>query len=610
MINFYRENIPNAAMHQYALNKYMHNSKKNDKTKINWTDEALQSFEDCKRDITNAVLLSHPSAGAPLALMTDASNLCAGAVLQQKIEGRWKPLGFFSKKFSDAQQKYSTYDRELLSIYMAAKHFRKMFEGQELIIFTDHKPLTYALIAQSKNETPRRTRYLEYIGKFTSDIRHISGKDNEVADALSRINEISCPSPIDYSLLSEKQKEDGELKRMIENKKHEFKTIIMPGISVPIICETSTGTARPYLPPEFRKTAFQALHNLSHPGIRGTRKIVTTRYFWPSMNADIPTWTRTCIPCQRSKVHRHTHAPMAQFEKVDRLYQVHIDIIGPLPTSDNYRYCLTMIDRATKWPEAYPIEDITAEKVADTFYQAWISRFGCPAVITTDQGRQFESEIFKVLTQRLGIHRTRTTAYHPQSNGIIERWHRTLKAALTARLLENNNWTRELPTVLLGLRTALKEDIGYSAAELLYGQALRLPGEFYGEPVTSLTSSQFHNDLSDAMHRSQKQRLSSKPTFVHKNLNTCTHVFVRNDAVRKPLTPSYTGPFKIIERNDKYFTIQMPLRKSNITIERLKPAFTINTQEHSKHSEESCTYITRTGRSSKPPVRFAEGGVM
>lgn len=609
MINFYRENIPDAALHQHALNKYMHNSKKNDKTKIIWNNEALQAFEDSKRDITNAVLLSHPSTNAPLALMTDASNLCAGAVLQQKIEGRWKPLGFFSKKFSDAQQKYSTYDRELLSIYMAARHFRRMFEGQDLIIYTDHKPLTYALTASSKNETPRRTRYLEYIGQFTSDIRHIAGKNNEVADALSRIDEILCPSPIEYSSLSKQQNEDEELQKLLKNEKYEFKTIIMPGTSTPIICETSTGIVRPYLPPEFRKPAFQALHNLSHPGVRGTRKIVTKRYFWPSMNVDIPTWSRTCIPCQRSKIHRHTQAPMAQFQKVDRLHQVHIDIIGPLPTSENYRYCLTMIDRATKWPEAIPIEDITAEKISDTFYQSWISRFGCPAIITTDQGRQFESEIFKFLMQRLGIQRSRTTAYHPQSNGIIERWHRTLKTALTARLHENSNWTRELPTVLLGLRSAIKEEIGCSAAELLYCQALRLPGEFYGEPVTSLTSSQFHNNLSDAMHRSQMQRTSSKPTFVHKNLNTCTHVFVRNDAVRKPLTPNYTGPFKVIDRYEKYFTIQMPFRQTNITIERLKPAYIINTETHKKHSE-SYAYVTKTGRTSKPPVRFAEGGVM
>lgn len=216
---------------------------------------------------------------------------------------------------------------------------------------------------------------------------------------------------------------------------------------------------------------------------------------------------------------------------------------------------------------------------------------------------------------RLGIQRTRTTAYHPQSNGIIERWHRTLKAALTARLQDNNKWTRELPTVLLGLRAAIKEDIGYSAAELLYNQALRLPGELYGERTSTFTSSQFHNDLTDAMHRSQEQRKSSKPTYIQKDINTCTHVFIRNDAVHKPLTPNYNGPYQVIKRNGKVFTLQLPLRRANVNIERLKPAF-INNETHNSSDDADDTgdskpsFVTRSGRISKPPVRFAGGGVI
>lgn len=609
MINFYREGIPHAAENQRKLNEYLHNAKKNDKRKIAWNDDTTKAFQKCKQEIVNAARLSHPSINAPYALMTDASENCAGAVLQQHIHGRWKPLGFFSKKFNEAQRKYSTYDRELLSIYMAVRHFRRMFEGRELIIYTDHKPLLTALTTDSKNETPLRTRYLEFIGQFTSNIQHISGKLNGVADALSRISveAIASPSPINYDDLATSQTRNACLNRMKEENKHDLREIIVPGTSAKITCEMSTGTARPFLTEEFRRPAHQAIHDLSHPGVRATRKLVTARYFWPSMNSDVNNWTKTCIQCQRTKIQRHTQSPVGAFEQVQRLAHLHIDIVGPLPTSaEGYRYLLTMIDRATKWPEAYPMSEITAERVAETLYTGWISRFGPPSRISSDRGAQFESDLFKKLMHRMGIEHCRSCAYHPQANGMIERWHRTLKASLTARL-NTTTWVHELPTVLLGLRTAIKEDIGTSAAELLYGQPVRLPGEFHGEPVKqSFSPSHFMDQLTEALKKAQAQRKANKSraTFIHRELPNSTHVFVRNDAYRRPLTPAYDGPYRVLDRSDKFYKIQLPNRRDNISVDRLKPAFYIN-EDAEKSPEKETTFVTKSGRVSRPPVRFA-----
>lgn len=609
MMNFYRGNIPHAADHQKALNIYLHCSKKNDKTKIQWSETAIQAFNQCKEDIINAVLLSYPSSNAPFALMTDASDTCAGAVLQQKIRGKWKPIGFYSKKYNDAQKKYSTYDRELLSIYMAVQYFRRTVEGRDVTVFTDHKPLVNALKANSKNETPRRSRYLEYISQFITSIQHISGKDNIVADALSRVDAITCPSPINYDELAKAQAQDIELKEMMKSDRYVFKRIKVTGSTNKITCELSTGVARPFLPSAFRKQAFQATHELNHPGVRATKRLITTRYFWPSMKKDVTEWSRACHQCQIVKVHRHTKAPIASYAYVGRLAHLHIDIVGPLPISNSCRYLLTMIDRATKWPEAYPIENITAETVANVLYDNWIARFGCPDTITTDRGTQFESELFIKLMQRMGIQRIHTTAYHPQSNGLIERWHRTLKTSLAAKL-NSINWTCELPTVLLGLRAAYKEDIGTSAAELLYGQTLRLPGEFYGEQPASKNNSPSHflSHLSEAFKKAQVQRKSNaeRAVFVHGDLNRCTHVYIRNDAVSKPLTPTYSGPFRVMSRNDKYFKVQLAKKTSNISIDRLKPAYYLNIEEE-KEATPTYAYATRSGRIPKPPVRFAGG---
>ena len=152
--------------------------------------------------------------------------------------------------------------------------------------------------------------------------------------------------------------------------------------------------------------------------------------------------------------------------------------MGPLPPSHGFTYLLTCVDRFTHWRGAIPLTSIIVEAVAQAFLSGWISRFGVPSTIVTDCGRQFESQLWNNLMSLLGSKRARTTAYHPQTNGMVERFHRQLKAALKAQL-DPAAWMDYLPLALLGIRTALKEDISSTAAEMVYGTTLRLPGEFF-----------------------------------------------------------------------------------------------------------------------------------
>ncbi|GBO26772.1 hypothetical protein AVEN_248979-1 [Araneus ventricosus] len=137
------------------------------------------------------------------------------------------------------------------------------------------------------------------------------------------------------------------------------------------------------------------------------------------------------MPCQKSKIVRLVHSPLAEFKAPDqRFVHINIDIIGLLPSSQGFTYCLTAIDRFSRWPKAMSLADIRAELVVRALYCGWISRFGVPQWISTDRGSQCRSDVFHSLAKTFGIHLSHTATYHPQANGAIERWHRTLKAAI------------------------------------------------------------------------------------------------------------------------------------------------------------------------------------
>ena len=391
----------------------------------------------------------------------------------------WEPLCFFSRKLTSAQQKYSTFDRELLAIYSAIKHFRFLVEGRVFSVYTDHKPLTTVLFSKSER-SPRQTNQLEYISQFTSDIRFLKGIDNAVADTLSRPNVDSVKEKnIDITTTANAQQEDSELNELLSNKttqNFELKKIHVPIEEKSIWCEISTSINRPYIPKSLRTCIFHLIHNLSHPSIRVTRKLLTTKYFWPKINADVNEWSRACIACQKYKINKHTKSKFQEFNvPKGRFDQIHIDIVGPLPQSNGFTYLFTMIDRFSRWVEAIPLRNITASTIAEKLVSSWIARFGVPRIITSDQGSQFESLLFRELSNLLGNPKIRTSTYHPQSNGMVEKFHRHLKTALKAAT-NAKNWTSNLSWVLLGIRSAVKEDLGFSPAQLLYGQALRIPG--------------------------------------------------------------------------------------------------------------------------------------
>ena len=614
-INFYHRFIPRLAAVLAPLHS-LQTSVKAQKAPLLWSASAISAFSNAKRALSNAVQLDHPDPSSVLSLTTDASDVAVGAVLAQGEDHR--PLGFYSKKLSDAEKKYSAFDKELLALYLSIKHYRHHLEGRSFTVWTDHKPLCGAL-RSSTDRSPRQTRHLSFIAEFTTDIRHVPGSSNVVADFLSRptpvspssaVAAVSLASSVDlHELALEQRRCRSEFDSLKSGTGLKLELRPLPGSSVRILCDVSGPSPRPLVPSSFTRTVFNHFHRLSHTGGRSTLRDLRARFVWYGMAKDVLAMARACPDCQAAKIGRHIRAPLSLRGAGERFGSLHVDLVGPLPVSEGFKYLFTIVDRFSRWLEAVPLVTMTATDCANALLCCWISRFGVPGDITSDQGRQFTSSLWSELHTLLGIKSLRTTAYHPQCNGLVERVHRTLKERLMARSTRPSDWMTHLPLVLLGLRSSIREDGAMSPAELVYGSALRLPGELLPDPMSpplKTPQSDFLKNLQDSLRQALPLPIShhGRPrVHVPKSVESAAFVYVRVDAVRPPLVRPYEGPYRVVARDPKTFKLLKNGKPWIVSVDRLRPAV--------MHSPSSTTPSRSSVLSpSAPPFALSRSGLV
>ena len=249
-VSYYAWFIPNCSEILSSLTDLL---KSNAKT-LQLNTDVLHAFDSVKYALSKVTSLSylHLGVSCTLILKTDASQSAVGAALQQVVGGAIQPLRFLSRKLKSAQTRYSTFSRELLAIYLAVKHSQHILEGRDFIIYTDHKPLTFALRTAPDKHAPRENRYLDFISQFSTDIRYIQGSHNVVADALSRctLHHIS-DSTIDLVSIAVAQKTNPQYPTFSNLPHLKFVRLPLLNSDEYIICDVSTGTHPLFVPPDF-----------------------------------------------------------------------------------------------------------------------------------------------------------------------------------------------------------------------------------------------------------------------------------------------------------------------------------------------------------------------
>ena len=260
------------------------------------------------------------------------------------------------------------------------------------------------------------------------------------------------------------------------------------------------------VPPEMRHILLKLSHNnvlAGHFGMVKTEQKIRTHFFWPGIKADVEKYVQGCVECTKSKPLNKKHrAPLTEFTAGAPMEKCHIDILGPLPcTKRKNVYILLIVDQFTKWAEAIPLPNQTAEEVAKATVENFIVRMGCPLEIITDQGSNFESNLFSELCRLLEIAKRRTTPYHPSANGQVERLNRVILQAL--RCFINNRqdtWDEKLPYILGAIRSTVNRSTGFTPNKLMLGREVTNPLKLMtGESPPLQTTHEYLSVLEEEM---------------------------------------------------------------------------------------------------------------
>ena len=502
---------------------------------FSWDQACTFAFNTLKNHLIKAPVLAYPSFeqdAGEFILQTDASAVGLGAILEQQGH----VIAYASRSLTSSERNYSVIQRECLAIIFALKQFRHYLLGRSFVLNTDHAPLQW-LSAQKMEGM--LCRWALAMQEYNFKIVYRKGSLNTNADALSRLPPTQTPCALTmalpyYSLsdLQTAQLKDDTLSVVLQTRQcssdipfqkkwrkpplHRYKQLWKQLVIIDgVLCRQYSPNPLdqmvtvPILPPSFQKEALIRNHNAptaGHQGVAKTFERLCREAYWVDMAKHVEQHCRECTVCQQSKLSMPQRAPLQNIT-IGRPWQmVAVDVLKvPLSTNNN-QYLLVLQDYFTKWADAIPMPDQTAERITSELVKVFCI-YGPPQVLHSDQGRNFESSIFTQTLHAFGIQKSHTSPYHPQGDGMVERFNRTLLQLLRTYVDTQDEWEKYLPYVLYAYRTSCHTTTGVPPYLLLYG---RHP------PSNQLQKQLAYDSLSYPAHI--QSRLAELQDFVHTNL--------------------------------------------------------------------------------------------
>ena len=534
--NYFRDHVRNHSMVVKPLHMLLTNYCKT--KKITWTTEALNAFQQIKKEILKCTTIHFLSDSDPIFLHTDASDYGIGGYLFQLIDGKEVPIAFVSKSFTLVQLRWAVIQKEAFAIYYCCIFLKTLLRDRTFTIRTDHRNLLYI----HENSNPMIVRWFMALSEYSYEIEFISGVDNGIADSMSRL----CRNHMTDSS-SEYSKSDILCSNIIE---------------------------------KFKLTTYQyksisSLHNskVGHFGLERTMKrLHDVNKKWEFQRHHVRWFIDHCPLCQKMsmlKIPIHAHGfTTSTYTPMECL---NVDFIGPFPDGG---YIFVIVDTFTRWVELFHTVDATALSAAKCLFQHF-GRFGSPYQLRSDNGPHFVADLITEFLALVGVQHCLTLAYSKEENAIVERMNKEINRHLRALTYENlslENYKDSLPFVQRIINSNYSDRLKISAADLLFGKVLSLDRGIFlpkteQNPTTKPMSQhaakmlKMQNNLLNAsakeLLRTDLLHQASSNVFEHKEFLRDSYVLVHHRSGAPPtrLHTFWRGPMRVISGNNSRYKL-------------------------------------------------------